>query len=413
MINKFIRSVTLPRFTLFLFLYQMVGERLFQGFGFILSAIIFLCLAKLVKNKGNIVATFFIATLCGAIQIYKGASFLYSLNIVLQVINAINLVCYYRNHDFWGDMRMVLYVVVVHAWLSVFVDLFVPRSLLTYYDIYGAEKYHLLHIFYVPEFAPTPIPGLHRVQGIAWESGCLQLLLNIYLFILLQESKLQLKLVLSIIFLIIATYSTAGFFVLGINLLFYLRTRASKHFFTVVTVSCIIAIFLIPFMWDNMIGKMSFEDDKINLSGVVRYRDFVVGILGLIHYPLLGIDMSDPPNNPIYHLLESEAYSLLGYGSNILDSLDIGAGGFTNGIFSLTMMWGVLGLYLLYNFIKCRLWYNLAGKYWFLIPCIFLLSLVSEPISNTALFWFFCIFNVVDRRYFSQRNLIINKYQRI
>lgn len=381
----------------------MVGVRLFNGIGFFLSIVIFLLLIKLKPEHVDKRFCFLCTFACGLFQLLKGALPLYALNITLQILNSLLLCFYYQKHNFWQDFKSVLKFIMIHATISVFVDLLMPRSLMQYYNVFGTEKYSFMYFFHVAESAPTPIPGIHRLQGIAWESGCLQLFLNIYLFVLLQEPKLRMMYIITTVFLIIATYSTSGFLVMFVNFLIYIRTRARKHFATVIFVSSLIMILLVPFMWDNIVAKMTMEEGKIDLSGVVRYRDFMTGVLCLIRYPLFGIDMTEPATNPIYCNLESEAFELLGYPSYVMDSLEVGAGGYTNGILSMSMMWGVMGLYLIYSFVKCRLWYDLAGKYWYLIPCIFLMSLISEPISNTAFFWFFCLFNIITNR--------MNKYK--
>ena len=73
------------------------------------------------------------------------------------------------------------------------------------------------------------------------------------------------------------------------------------------------------------------------------------------------------------------------------------AGGYTNGFMFVFMMWGVFGWLFYYSFIKCKLWKFCMKNYFIVIPLVFFLSMTSEPISNTSLFYFLSLYNYMNQ----------------
>lgn len=395
----FFHSITQSRIILFLFIFQMLGVRIFQGIGITLSILIFCMLFNNVKLIGNrVLIAILLPLLCGTIQILKGSPFTMSLNVSIQIFNAIILVYYYAEHNFINDLKPVLKFYAVQALATLVVVNVLPESLFQGNDnILGS---HLFYIFY--RMKTEIISGVQRLSGWAWEPGCLQLLLNLYLFILIQDKSNGVKKIFWIIVLILATGSTSGYIIMLINFVVYGLSRAKSNFFIVVCVAGIIILMVLPFVWENIDAKLMLGTDTINTSGIIRYRDFYTGFLCLRDYPLFGIEISDLANNRDYQALETEALGFTKSTSSWYQYFDYAEGGYTNGLMGLTMMWGILGIYLLYKFAKCSLWRQFSEQYWFVVPLIIALSLISEPISNTAFFWFFCIFDIVYNRKYSQ-----------
>ena len=152
------------------------------------------------------------------------------------------------------------------------------------------------------------------------------------------------------------------------------------------------------YSWDNIAEKFSVnDDDVVNTSGAMRARDFLVGLEEIVKYPLLGIDMSDISNSKQYQEMEDIAlFKMDNMGSMWHNYFDYAAGGYNNGLFEVHMLWGIFGIVLLIGFVSCRLWSVWCpGNFHYILPCIVLLTLVSSPLSNTPLFLFFCLYNLL------------------
>lgn len=340
--------------------------------------------------------------MCGLIQLYKGSAYSATINVVIQICNAILLAYYYSNRNLVQDLYPALKIYVLHALISLFVVSLLPESVFSVgANILGK---HLCYVFY--RINSDVIPSVPRLSGLAWEPGCLQLLLNVYLFLIIQDETKKIKDFWWVFILILATGSTSGYAIMLLNLIVYGLSRARSNFLIVVSLALLFVVSVLPFMWDNIAGKLMLGTESVDTSGVMRYRDFYTGLYCLRDYPILGIDMTtDPSTNHAYQTLEQQAISQA-YEGNWYQYFDFGDGGYTNGLFGMTMMWGLFGLYLLYRFVRCSLWRQFSTAYWHIVPLIFCLSLISEPISNTAFFWFFCIYDIVNK---NKKNQLYDK----
>lgn len=380
---------------LFLFIFQMLGVRIFQGIGITLSIIIFLMLIGRVRLSGERpLVVFFISMLCGLLQLCKGTDIAMTINISFQIVNAILLAYYYAERELVKDLSPAIKIFVTQALLALFVVTLLPESY--FKQEAGILGKHFYYVFY--RMNHYVLPGIPRLSGWAWEPGCLQMLLNLYLFLVIQDKSNKMKDLWWIVILIMATGSTSGYAILMLNFVVYGVSRSKSNFFLVLVFGLMVAILILPFIWDNISSKLMLGSDEINTSGIIRYRDFYMGLICLRDYPLVGIDMTNPAINQIYQAIEHEAIGLTKANDNWYQYFTVADGGYTNGLFGITMMWGVFGIYLLLKFAKCSLWKQFSVKYWYVVPTIIALSLISEPISNTAFFWFLCIYDVVNKK---------------
>lgn len=389
------KEVSKERVIIFLFIFQMLGVRIFKGIGIALSIIILCLLLPRIKlNANRFCLALLIAVLCGILQLAKGSTISATFNISIQIWNAILLAYLYSKRNFVYDLMPVLKFYSFQALATLLVVNTLPESMFSSGESILGK--HLFYIFYRMDY--ETIGGIQRLSGWAWEPGCLQILLNLLLFLMIQDRNNGLKQLWWIVLLILATGSTSGYIVMLLNLSIYCLSHAKSSFFFIFFLVVIGQIVLLPFLMVNIDEKLMFSDNGISTSGIIRYRDFYTGLMCLRDYPLLGIDMTDLSTNPIYKKLEFESLNLTKVGADWYNYFDVAAGGYTNGLFCMTMMWGVFGLYLLFRFFKCSLWRQFSKKYWYIVPIIFILSIISEPITNTAFFWFFCIFDIVNRK---------------
>ena len=383
----------------------MLGIRFFSGIGFVVAAIIFVLLVFSVRlTTSKLITAFGLALLASVFQYLKGSSVGYCALVTLYVINAVFLVYYVQGHEIRADFKAALKVFVIQAFLSALAYLFVPNNFLIDVNWNDAmlQSKSLFYMFYynAGERHMLPFLPLPRITGWAWEPGCLQLIVNLYICLEIFDTAKIEKLIIPTI-VIILTASTSGYIVWAVNVLLYILTSNAKRFFIFIPIACIMGVMLLPLMVANVEDKFGVGGDVVvgtGASGAVRIRDFYTGIEEIKQYPLFGIDVSDLANSVVYQHLEDDGLShvpkLMGSWRSVYD---YAAGGYCNGFFAMHMFWGAFGLLMLLWFIKCRLWKELSyGRYWQIFPVIISLTLISEPISNSSFFFFFCFYNVIS-----------------
>lgn len=388
---------------LFLFLFHMLGVRLFPGIGFLLAGIIFMLLARNVRLTPNRVCTaFFLAMFASIFQLLKGSSIGYCVLVALYVMNAILLIYYVRHRDVRDDFKAALKIFVIQAFISAPVYLITPKSLLL--EIHWCEAmiqdrtilgvfYYTSHPMHMLPFLPMP-----RIGGWAWEPGCLQLLINLYICLEIFDRVTLKKLVLPSVVLVL-TASTTGYIIWALNIFLYMLLSNTKRVLSLIPLAVIIAVTIMPIMVGNIVSKLQIGSDSIAGSGAVRMRDFFTGIEEIKQYPWFGIDVSDLSNSRQYQLLEDVGLSRFNVVDTWRAAYDYAAGGYCNGFFAMHMFWGLLGFVLLFWFVKCKLWklWSYGSKYWYFFPTIISLTLVSEPISNSSFFFFLCFYNFLTK----------------
>ena len=395
----------------FLFLFQMLGIRFFQGWGIILTFIIFLILLTSIKlTSQRVLITFGLAIIAFLFQWCKGSPLNYCILLSLYIFDACFMVFYTQKRDVRDDFKTALKIFLIQAFLSVIVYIIIPKSFMWVPITDGVHNLTFLYIFY---YMPHSVFGsIPRLSGWAWEPGCMQMLINLYLvFLVFDNAKIKELLIPSI--LLVLTGSSAGYAIYVLVLLFYFLKRGTRNFFLYIPIIILISCTLLPFLWSNVAEKISLgKDAVVNTSGAIRIRDLYTGIEVVKNYPLLGIDISDLANSNVYQKIEDNALNKIpGIDSSFWHSyFDYAAGGYTNGFFYMHMLWGILGILLLVSFVKCKLWKQwFDSRYYVLFPIVILLTMVSSPLSNTTLFLYFCLYNFLK----SKQHVNINYYSNL
>lgn len=379
---------------LFLSLFQTCGIRLFSGIGILLSLIIFFLCIKSVRPNLKYALPIVIVT--SLFLIIKGMPFSFIINCEMIVFNAFLLIEIYKSNNFIKDLYKVLTFLFIHGLMCFVLAIVIPDDL--WININGGIPTQTLgYLFYRP-LNSMLIPGVYRLMGLAWEPGCMQLFLNLLLFLKIKNKEKTASLLWCIL-AVILTGSTVGYFILMVNALYYVKSNNMKKMLRTMWILFPFILLAFPFIETNIVSKMGMsESGSMNSSGVIRYRDFYVGLKCLINHLLTGIDMSNLTINPIYQKYEYEAIeSITGSADVWYDCFDYTAGGYTNGLFTSTMLWGIGGIYLLYNFTKSRIWRKEIGSSWIYVPLIFCLTFISEPITNTVFFYFIAFFNLCEK----------------
>lgn len=387
---------------LFLFLFHMLGLRLFPGIGFLIAFLIFVLLAqRVIINNNRFLVITFLALFASLFQLIKGSPLNYCILVALYVINAVLLVYYVQKRDARNDFKAALKIFVIQAFLSALVYLIMPKSLVLniHWSDAMLQDRTILGLFFYTSHPRDMLPFLHipRISGWAWEPGALQLLVNLYLCLeVFDRAKIKELLIPSIV--LILTASTAGYIIWALVMLLYFRLSGAKRLISLIPVAAVVAILVGPMMVANITEKFSIGTESISGSGAIRMRDFFTGIEEIKQYPIFGINVSDLSNSKQYQQLEDVGLSHIGIDDSVWHgTYDYAAGGYCNGFFAMHMFWGVLGIVLLFSFLKCRLWRAWSyGRYWLIFPSIISLSLLSEPISNTSFFLFLCFYNFIS-----------------
>lgn len=392
---------------LFLAIFQSFGIRLFQGVGITLSIVLFVLLLQVSKISAKAIFLIFI---CFLFLMLKSTPIAYAINVCAIILNSTLLIQVYQNRSFINDLYYVLNFFYVQGFVTFVLTIIIPESFWVQMTSgVSIPTLSLGYLFYCPSNAPLVGP-IKRLMGLAWEPGCFQMLLNIFLFIGINRGE-KLKRLASISFLIVMTGSTVGYILFMLNMLYYFKRNNLKTLVKTMWVVLPVFILVFPFLHDNIVAKMMESDSgTINSSGIIRYRDFLTGLYSLFEHPILGLDISDLASNPEYQRLEYKAISAIIDPRGWYNYLDYACGGFTNGYFYTTLLWGGFGIILLYWFVTNRLWRLSFGKDWYFIPLIIALSMTSEPISNTILFYFLALFNLFSFKYQNNENINSNSH---
>ena len=130
--------------------------------------------------------------------------------------------------DFYESLRIIFYNAIIGYALW----MLIPNAF-SQIKLSEIKYMSLIHLFYV---ADTNNYGSYRNNGICWEPGLLQLLLNLLLFFTIKNSKshgFQFLIALTII----TTGSTTGLLLLGLNYIFFIiRNKNTKTIPTILSI---------------------------------------------------------------------------------------------------------------------------------------------------------------------------------
>ncbi len=295
------------------------------------------------------------------------------------------------------DFFFVLRLFVIHSMLGYLTYLLLPG----YFKIDINLNKSFYYVFYVSngEFL-----GLSRNTGLFWEPGVFQLVANLYLFYCIYFKRSTKEIVFALIS-VVSAFSTTGFYILIINLVYFLFVQ--KHFVRINILNILILIagivFLNPLIKANTDEKMSSE----NTSNLVRLRDLQIGFELIKERPIIG-----------HGLFNSQYLLEKGYTRRIEQNLfydsytDLNgnmSGGYTNGILGFFGAFGIpIGLIFFFYYFRNRL---VDGSFLdkFIFSLIPLVTMFSEPITLTSLFMLFPFSSLFCKMEINKHILIAKK----
>lgn len=386
---KFLYSdikISVNQLTLFIIIFQSIGIRFFSGIGFFTIIIIVFLNYKYVKRLPHIlnfksIILLFIYTI---MSIYKEFN-LNSLLFFTLLWFATSIVAYKYNigkANFISDFKGVANIFCIYGTSSYLIITLFPNFISKVE--YGMDYVSVFNIFL--NSAQILTGNYYRISSLCWEPGCFQLLLSLYALILIYE-KSNIKKIVWIILLLFLTGSTTGY--ISICILFFVYVINNKDkMIKIIPLFFVFTLTILPIILNNYEDKM--RGDKMQ-SGIIRVRDFKVGIEMIKLNPLIGYNISKLPNDPYAQKLERSVWNSYDTYSTI-DTTGYFAGGYTNGVLGIFLNWGIfLGFIIVLCFIKSPLinCYHKFFRYFFIV--IFFTGMVSEPISYTTFFYLFSL----------------------
>lgn len=317
------------------------------------------------------------------------------LTILLALVFQISL----SRVEFLNYFYKILEIIKIHAFFTFFAYFFLKGQLSMITIEQGAMYSSFNYIFYyLEEIGKISLAGFEfvRNQGLFWEPGILQIFLNILLFLqffVFQTSKRKIA---TTIFIILTTFSTAGFLIMLIQILYKVKSLLSlKNFLYILPLSAILLLVFYPLIEANLTDKLVGDNAT---SSFVRFFDALQSLVIISDYPLTGIGITIES----YFKLQTEKYY------DVFGIFSYLPTGNTNSILGtlvfLGVPFGASFLYFLYHQSIVTVNKNL-----FFI--MMLIALSSEPLLLRP-FFFFLIFNgfvnVMSKKYSNNRRYSLN-----
>lgn len=367
---------------IFFTLWSFGGVINFVGLAPVLDIIsMLLCAVLIVKNKIPIKFKYFfylflVWTLAAFSAILTHTDFSFYIGLLFHTLLAVLIIVGFSydykeiNKYIYKCTKLICYLGLINFVLSIFTP-FIYSDIPS--DIYEAKTFLLLF-----NYMPSNDSLFQRNQGVFWEPGVFQLVLNLHLYNILIERRMSIKKIILPAFLIITTLSTTGLIIMVIILAYWFFTiRMKKFSMGVVILGVVISGLLLPFVYDNVKSKT----ESTNGSAAARTFDFLMGMEVIKSEPLIGIGM-DPDN----YIKRTGAQDL---GRFEIKRINVERGN-TNTFMNVAVMFGIpVGL--LFCFALYR--QNLFEKRK-LIFLIFFLALMSEPLFGMVFLFLICFSSI-------------------
>jgi hypothetical protein len=385
-------NITLKVIIFILIIIQSCGIRFISGQGSILVIVVLFLSRKgfkFIKIHDIlflIVLFLILSFICFLNPSFSFKQLIFQVSLIIEAY--IFLKCYEGNFKaLYTDFFKALHVIFLHSLIGYLFYLIIPSVFVNV--SFGYSYKTLGYLFFVTQ----PIGGQVRNTGLLWEPGLLQLMLNLYLFYAIKTSRAFWTLILAV-FVIITTFSTAGFITLGLNLILFIHHNYRINRKLVLRLLIIIFIMSgsLVFVGDNILDKFSGE----NTSGLVRYRDYLIGRELISEKPLLGHGLYDEAylkSKKYTRNIENNLFT-----SEYFASSEDMAGGFTNGFLALITWYGIpisIVIYTLF-FLNYFVDHSVFNKIIYFLIVSF--SLISEPITYTVFFLMFPLSFIVFYR---------------
>lgn len=240
-------------------------------------------------------------------------------------------------------------------------------------DVYAAKTF-----LYVFNYMPSADSLFQRNQGMFWEPGVFQLVLNLHLYNILIERKMPLKKILIPAFLIISTLSTTGLIIMVIILAYwFFFIRMKRLSIGVIILGIVLGGLLLPFVYDNVTSKT----DSTNGSAAARTFDFLMGVEVIKSEPIFGIGM-----NPDEYLKRTTVQDLKYFETQ---RVDVNRGN-TNSFIKVAIMYGIpVALFFCISLYKQNIFEKRRMAF-----LIFLFALMSEPLFGMVFLFLICFSSI-------------------
>lgn len=275
--------------------------------------------------------------------------------------------------EFKKDLVSIMTILAVFSlfWYSIL--LVFPNYILPFevasHDPYFGSFYHIIGFTRSDHI---------RNAGIFWEPGVYQIYLNLAIAILFNEGqkykKYKIKLVILLITLI-TTFSTGGFIILIITILFAITDNKSnyRNKIRAFTVPLILCLTFIEIQTNTLSNKI------INHSGsyASRHDDTLIGLGLFLKNPIIGIGLA---SNSKSALSTVEVANLLYSNRDDLAS----SNGLVNLLFRVGILFSLLFIWFIYRgYLR---WFNEKKRTAIQFLIITLLAFFNEPLALTP-FW--------------------------
>lgn len=216
-----------------------------------------------------------------------------------------------------------------------------------------------------------------RNFGIFWEPGTFQAFINLALFFYISNKQNKIFNIKSMIYIatIVTTFSTTGYLLLIINLVYYLHIHSAKKSYKryiYVLIAFVIAILILN--TDTVTKKISYENDSFN----TRLNDNLNGIKAIFQSPIFGLG---------YH---SERYT------QVLERYGIYRN--SSGLLIIAQQFGII-FAIWYTYRQCRNFINWTTdkfNYIKMIYILFLLIIFSTENLNQNLIFILFVFSMKE-----------------
>lgn len=365
-------------FIFILIIIQSIGIRYFQGQGYLISLIIIGLSLNSIKlftprTLTQIIFIFILSLIPSAINL----TFDLSIHVLLMIIAGYLFIHQYKKNIFLlrYEFYLALKILTVHALIGYALFLILPSLFNTSIGLNKSFNY----LFYISSGGFSILP---RNTGVLWEPGVFQLVANLYLFFCIKFKK---KLVTILIagLAVVSSFSTIGLMILLINFIYYFNQNPLKSSLKKILVVLTAMIFFIPLLIENAENKI-FSG---NNSGLIRQRDFNIGLTMIKEKPIFGhgIFKSDDIKN-LNYVSKIESYYL---NENFIKETGEMAGGFTNGLLWFIAAFGLPISMLFFVFAFKNNFVDKQVKERILFFGIIILTMFSEPMSLTLLVFLF------------------------
>jgi hypothetical protein len=400
----YIKSDKVRVFTLLLIIFQSIGIRFFSGQGSALSAVLILLTirgVKYVKNRDvKIMLIIFLFLITNKIfnESFQLSALIYQCILVFTTY--LFLLRYKSSTEFVIDFYQCLKLIFYNALIG-YALFIIANPFFNEVKLSGLKYKTFFYLFYV---SSATSGNFSRNTGLLWEPGLLQLALNLFLFYSIKFKKKVLFLLL-ILLTTLSTFSTAGFIILAVNIVYLIgsRVKNTKNLVVYLVMAFVFIITFFTVLQSNISDKLGGE----NTSGLIRYRDYQIGLNLIKEKPLIGHGIFEND----YLLTKSYVRSIESnlFTDEFLDLSEGLSGGYTNGFLAVFAWFGLpMGIYIYILYFKNRF----AGETVFDHVIFFLISgfaFISEPVTYTSFFLLFPLSALIFKYNFSPPQVVVRR----